>query len=185
MSWISIDDAVGVLHHALFTDGLAGPGEHRRAGAGHQPQLRRRRWGGCCRGPPCCRPRRRRSGCSSARWPTPPPVQSAPVPRPGCWARATPSGIRRWRRRCGMCWGGEDFAHDRTQGSRSSERRDGLRYHGGHRPRAGLRALRAQLPLRAAPRRRARGGAAGRRPPRRRAARRCSTSICAPSAARR
>ena len=25
VSWISIDDAVGVIHHALFTDQLAGP----------------------------------------------------------------------------------------------------------------------------------------------------------------
>ena len=44
-----------------------------------------------------------------------------------------------------------------------AERRDGLRHHGGRGPGAGLRALRAQLPLRPAPRRRARGGAAGRR----------------------
>jgi NAD dependent epimerase/dehydratase family enzyme len=25
MSWVALDDAVGVIHHALFTDGLQGP----------------------------------------------------------------------------------------------------------------------------------------------------------------
>ena len=79
-------------------------GEHRRAGAGHQPQLRGDAGTGAASGPPCCRPRRRRSSSSSARWPTRRSCPASACPPPGCSARATPSGIRRWRSPCGMSW---------------------------------------------------------------------------------
>ncbi len=41
VSWISMDDEIGAIHHALLSDGLSGPVNVVAPGAGHEPGVRR------------------------------------------------------------------------------------------------------------------------------------------------
>ena len=67
MSWVSLDDVIGVVHHVVDHDELVGPRQRDRTRARHGTSISPRRSAGPSIAPRWCRsPRRRCGSCSAA-----------------------------------------------------------------------------------------------------------------------